>query len=62
MAALDIIQLRALADELGFSPATTDPEDIEAHRQHNKNGDYWLTRSHRFDHLNRVREGGENEH
>ena len=49
-------QLRAeMAAELGFWPATTDPEDIEAHRQHNKNADYWLARRHRFDHLKRVR-------
>jgi hypothetical protein len=30
--------------ELGFWPATTDEADIEHHRQHNKNADYWLAR------------------
>jgi hypothetical protein len=33
-----------LAAELGFWPATTDEADIEHHRQHNKNADYWLAR------------------
>ena len=56
-------ELRAeLAAELGSGLPPLDPEDIEAHRQHNRNADYWLARSHRFDHLKRVREhGGENE-
>jgi hypothetical protein len=40
-----------MAAELGFWPATTDEADIEHHRQHNKNADYWLARGHRFDHL-----------
>ena len=31
-------RLRELAAELGFSPASTDEADIEAHRQHNNNG------------------------
>ncbi len=56
MAELDMARLRELATEFGFWPATSDPEDIEAHRQHNKNADYWLARRHRFDHLKRVRE------
>jgi hypothetical protein len=37
-------------------PATTDAADIEHHRQLNKNADYWLARSHRFDHLRREHE------
>jgi hypothetical protein len=40
---------------LGFIPATTDEADIERHRQHNKNADYWLARRHRFDHLRGYR-------
>jgi hypothetical protein len=44
------------AAELGFWPATTDEADIEHHRQHNKNADYWLARGHRFDHLRREHE------
>ena len=37
--------------ELGFWPATTDEAANERHRRHNKNADYWLARSHRFDYL-----------
>jgi hypothetical protein len=48
-----------LAAELGFWPATTDEADIERHRQHNKNADYWLARRHRFDHLRREHEVGD---
>ena len=33
--AIDLPRLRRLADELGFWPATTDPEDIERHRRLN---------------------------
>jgi hypothetical protein len=50
---LDMVKLRELAAEFGFWPATTDPDDIERHREHNKNADFWLARSHRFDHLAR---------
>jgi hypothetical protein len=52
---IDAERLRELAAELGFWPATTDEADIERHRQHNKNADYWLARSHRFDHLRGYR-------
>jgi hypothetical protein len=31
--------LRSLAAELGFWPATTDPDDIERHREHNERFD-----------------------
>jgi len=48
---IDMNRLRELTAELGFMPATTDAADIERHRQHNKNADYWLARSHRFAHL-----------
>jgi hypothetical protein len=34
--------LRELTADLGFMPATTDEADIERHRRHNKNADYWL--------------------
>jgi hypothetical protein len=47
--------LRELAAELWFWPATTNPDDIERHREHNVNADFWLARSHRFDHLKRTR-------
>jgi hypothetical protein len=53
---IDTERLRQLAAELGFWPATTDETDIERHRQHNKSADYWLARSHRFDHLRREHE------
>jgi hypothetical protein len=56
MTELDLVRLRELAAELGFWPATTDEADIEHHRQHNKNADYWLARSHRIDHLRREHE------
>ena len=36
MAELDWAKLRELAEELGFWPATTNPEDIERHRRLNK--------------------------
>jgi hypothetical protein len=49
-------RLRELTAELGFMPATTDEADIERHRQHNNNADYWLARRHRFDHLRREHE------
>ena len=52
----DTERLRELAAELGFWPATTDEADIEHHRQHKKNKDYWLARGHRFDHLRREHE------
>jgi len=55
MAELDMARLRELSLELGFWPATTDPYDIERHREHNKNADFWLARSHRFDHLKKPR-------
>jgi len=50
----DMAKLRELAEELGFWPATTDPEDIERHRQNNAAADFWLARRHRFDHLKTV--------
>ncbi len=53
---LDMALLRELADEFGYWPATTDEADIEYHRQHNKNADDWLARSHRFDHLRQEHE------
>jgi hypothetical protein len=53
---VDTERLRELAAELGFWPATTDEADIERHRQHNKNADYWLARNHRFAHLRREQE------
>jgi hypothetical protein len=53
MTELNLVRLRELAAELGYWPATTDEADIERHRQHNKNADYWLARGHRFDHLRR---------
>ncbi len=52
---LDTALLRELADEFGYWAATTDEADIEYHRQHNKNADYWLARRHRFDHLRGYR-------
>ena len=36
MAELDWARLREFAEELGFWPATTNPEDIERHRRLNK--------------------------
>lgn len=36
MAAIDWVKLRELAEELGYWPATTSPEDIERHRRLNK--------------------------
>ena len=51
---LDMAFLRELAAELGFWPATTDEADIERHREHNVNADFWLARSHRYDHLKRT--------
>ena len=53
---IDMNRLRELTAELGFMPATTDEADIDRHRQHNKNADYWLARSHRFAHLRREHE------
>ncbi len=35
--------------------AATDAGDIERHRQHNKNADYWLARSYTFGHLRGYR-------
>jgi hypothetical protein len=35
MAELDMEKLRELAAELGYWPATTDPEDIDRHRRLN---------------------------
>ena len=52
---LDMASLRELAAELGYWPATTTPTDIERHREHNANADFWLARSHRFDHLKKSR-------
>jgi len=52
---LDMALLRELAAELGYWPATTDPDDIERHREHTTNADFWLARSHRFDHLKKSR-------
>ena len=51
-----MVQLTA---ELGFMPAITDGAAIERHRRHNKKADYWLARSHRFDHLRREHEPSE---
>lgn len=45
---IDMNRLRELTAELGFMPATTEEADIERHRQHNKNADFWLARSHSF--------------
>ena len=53
---IDMSWLRELTAELGFMPATTDEADIERHRQLNKKTDYWLARSHRFDHPCREQE------
>jgi hypothetical protein len=53
--AIDTERLRELAAELGFWPATTEQADIERHRQHNKNADYWLARSYTFGHLRGYR-------
>ena len=53
---IDMNRLRELTAELGFMPANIDEPDIERHRQHNKNADYWLARRHRFDHLRRKHE------
>jgi hypothetical protein len=50
---IDTQRLRKLAAELGIWPDTTAEADIERHRQHNKNADYWLARGRRFDHLRR---------
>lgn len=36
MAEIDWVRMRELARELGFWPATTNPEDIERHRRLNK--------------------------
>ena len=47
--------LRELTAELGFWPATTNPDDIERHREHTTNADFWLARSHRYDHLKKSR-------
>ncbi len=62
MVELDIAKLRAATAELGYQPATTDDEhlkklraDNERHRKHNKNADFWLARSRRFDHLKKPR-------
>jgi hypothetical protein len=41
---IDTERLRELVAELGFWPATTNEADIERHRQHNKNVNYWLAR------------------
>jgi hypothetical protein len=38
MTELDLVTLRELAAEPGFSSASTDEADIEAHWQHNNNG------------------------
>jgi len=46
----DMALLRELAKEFGYLPATTNEADIARHREHNKNADFWLARSHRFDH------------
>jgi len=51
MAELEMARLRELADEFGYWPASTDEADIERHRQLNASADFWLARSHRFDHL-----------
>ena len=42
---IDMNRVRELTAELAFMPATTDEADIERHRRHNKNADYWLARS-----------------
>ena len=54
---IDMNRLRELTAELGFMPATTDEADIDRQRQLNKDADYWLARSHRFDHLRREHDG-----
>ncbi|MCW2729194.1 MAG: hypothetical protein JWR13_10 [Mycobacterium sp.] len=56
MTELELVSLRDYAAELGFWPATTDEAEIEQHRHHNNNADYWLARSHRIDHLRREHE------
>jgi hypothetical protein len=53
---IDMDRLCELTAELGLMTAATDAGDIERHRQHNKNADYWLARSHRFAHLRREQE------
>jgi hypothetical protein len=53
---IDMNRLRELAAELGYWLATTVDADIDRHRQHNKNADYWRARSHRFGHLRREQE------
>ena len=39
MAELDMAKLRELSLEFGYWPATTDPDDIERHRQNNERFD-----------------------
>lgn len=56
MTELDMTKLRELAKELGYWPASTDEESVERHRRLNASADYWLARSHRFDHLRRRTE------
>jgi hypothetical protein len=49
----DMNRLPELTAELGYWPAMADEADVERHRELNKATDYWLARSHRFDHLRR---------
>jgi hypothetical protein len=56
IAELDIAKLHALAKELGYWPASTNEESGERHRRLNASADYWLARSHRFDHPRRRAE------
>ena len=43
---LDMGTLRELAAEFGFWPATTHPEDIQRHREHNRNADRFAHHYH----------------
>jgi hypothetical protein len=63
VAELDMAKLRELAAELGFWPATTDPEDVERHRQQSAEADANYAaylreygpggyKQHRWEHLN----------
>jgi hypothetical protein len=56
MAELDMAKLRELAKELGYWPDSTDEGSVERHRRLNASADFWLARSHRFDHLRRQAE------
>lgn len=56
MSNIDLAKLRELTAELGYQPATTNPEDIERHRRLNKALDAapdMETISKKFAHLHR---------